>query len=176
MSWSRRMAAYSNSSIFAASRIFFSSFSISALRSDSVIFTPSRRLPPLSASEDISMTSRTLLTIVLGTMPCALLYESCFFRLRSVSVMAARIEGVTVSAYIITRPSAFLAARPIVWIRLVSLLRKPSLSASSIATSETSGRSRPSLSRFMPTSTSNSPRRRSRIISMRSMAPISWCI
>ena len=75
-----------------------------------------------------------------------------------------------------TRPSAFRAARPMVWMRLVSLRRKPSLSASRMATSDTSGRSRPSRRRFMPTRTSNSPRRRSRIISMRSMAPISWCM
>ena len=45
-----------------------------------------------------------------------------------------------------------------------------------MATRLTSGKSRPSRSRFMPTSTSNSPRRRSRIISMRSMAPMSWCM
>src|SRR3970282_1387776 len=45
--------------------------------------------------------------------------------------------------------------------------RKPSLSASRMATSETSGRSSPSRSRLMPTSTSNSPRRRSRRISTR---------
>ena len=37
--------------------------------------------------------------------------------------------------------------------------RKPSLSASRIATSDTSGRSRPSRSRLMPTNTSYSPRR-----------------
>ena len=56
-SWSRRMAAYSNSSIFAASRIFFSSFSISARRSDSVIFRPSRRLPVvLTPGEVLNLT------------------------------------------------------------------------------------------------------------------------
>ena len=62
-----------------------------------------------------------------------------------------------------TRPLTLRAARPIVWMRAVCPRRKPSLSASRIATSETSGRSRPSRSRLTPTSTSNSPRRRSRI-------------
>ena len=41
-------------------------------------------------------------------------------------------------------PSEFRAARPIVWISERSERRNPSLSASSIATSETSGRSSPS--------------------------------
>ncbi|CDA78972.1 uncharacterized protein BN558_02380 [Clostridium sp. CAG:242] len=50
------------------------------------------------------------------------------------------------------------------------------MSASRIATSETSGISRPSRSRLMPTRTSNSPRRRSRIISIRSIVSISWCM
>ena len=49
------------------------------------------------------------------------------------------------------------AARPIVWISERSERRKPSLSASRIATSDTSGMSSPSRSRLMPTSTSNSP-------------------
>ena len=47
------------------------------------------------------------------------------------------------------------------------------MSASRMATSDTSGRSRPSRSRLMPTSTSNSPSRRSRMISMRSMVSMS---
>ena len=40
---------------------------------------------------------------------------------------------------VMTRPSAFRAARPMVWIREVSLRRKPSLSASRMATRDTSG-------------------------------------
>ena len=44
-----------------------------------------------------------------------------------------------------------------VWISEVPERRKPSLSASRIDTSDTSGRSRPSRSRLMPTSTSYSP-------------------
>ena len=109
-------------------------------------------------------------------MPWSLLNLSWISRLRAVSSMATRMDGVTVSAYIMTLPSAFRAARPMVWIRLVSLRRKPSLSASRMATRLTSGRSRPSRSRLMPTSTSNLARRRSRMISIRSMAPMSECI
>ena len=55
----------------------------------------------------------------------------------------------------------FRAARPMVWISEVSLRRNPALSASRMATSETSGKSSPSRRRLMPTSTSNSPLRRS---------------
>ena len=50
----------------------------------------------------------------------------------------------------ITSPPVFLAARPIIWISDQALRRNPSLSASMIATSVTSGRSRPSRSRLMP--------------------------
>ena len=70
-------------------------------------------------------------------------------------------------------PSTLRAARPMVWISEVSLRKKPSLSASRIATSAHSGMSRPSRSRLMPTSASNAPRRRSRMISMRSMVSMS---
>ncbi len=71
--------------------------------------------------------------------------------------MAYCIESVTLSAYMCTSPDTLRAARPMVWISEVPERRKPSLSASRIATSDTSGRSRPSRSRLMPTSTSNSP-------------------
>src|SRR4028119_2159395 len=59
-----------------------------------------------------------------------------------------------------TRPSALRAARPIVWMSDLSERRKPSLSASRIATSETSGRSSPSRRRVIPTRTADSPGRR----------------
>ena len=55
----------------------------------------------------------------------------------------------------------------------VSLRRKPSLSASRMAMQLTSGRSRPSRSRLIPTSTSNSPSRSASIIWARSMVAIS---
>jgi fructose-bisphosphate aldolase class I len=63
-------------------------------------------------------------------------------------------ESVTWSAYMITWPSMWRAARPIVWMSDVSDRRKPSLSASRIATSDTSGKSKPSRSKLMPISTS----------------------
>ena len=56
-----------------------------------------------------------------------------------------------------TFPSVFLAARPMVCIKERSERKKPSLSASNIATSDTSGMSNPSLNRLIPTRTSNSP-------------------
>ena len=175
MIWSRSRAAYSNSSMRLASFISFSSRAIVSARSRSESFFL-LSLDASSALRLISTISRTPLRMVWGTMPCALLKSSCNFRRRSVSSMAARMEGVMVSAYRITKPSALRAARPMVWIRLVSLRRKPSLSASSMATRLTSGRSRPSRSRLMPTSTSNSPSRRSRMISMRSSADTSACM
>ena len=52
------------------------------------------------------------------------------------------------------------------WISDVSLRRNPSCAASRINTSDTSGRSSPSRRRLMPTSTSKSPRRRPRRISI----------
>ena len=78
-----------------------------------------------------------------------------------------------VSAYMITWPSEFRAARPTVWIKEVSERRKPSLSASKMATSVISGISSPSLSRFMPTKTSNLSRRISRIMAALSKVSIS---
>ena len=60
-----------------------------------------------------------------------------------VSSIARCIEGVTLSAYKMTLELTLRAARPMVWIRDVSLRRNPSLSASRIATRETSGKSSP---------------------------------
>ena len=53
-------------------------------------------------------------TMVFGTMPCSLLYACCAARRLLVSSMARRMLPVMVSAYMMTRPSAFRAARPIV--------------------------------------------------------------
>ena len=128
---------------------------MAASRSFLDIWVLFRRTFSLSSSAaESSIRSRTDFTTVLGTMPWALLKSSCFFRRRSVSPMAAIMEGVILSAYMTTLPSAFRAARPMVWMREVSLRRKPSLSASRMATRDTSGRSRPSRRRLMPTSTS----------------------
>ncbi len=79
------------------------------------------------------------------------------------------------SAYMCTWPDTFRAARPIVWMRLRSLRRNPALSASRIDTSDTSGRSRPSRSRLIPTRTSYSPMRSSRSSSTRRSVSTSEC-
>ena len=87
--------------------------------------------------------------------------------------MAKSIDLVILSAYIITLPSSCLAALPMVCINDVEDLRYPSLSASKIATNETSGKSNPSLKRFIPTTTSYVPKRRSLKISILSIVSIS---
>ena len=71
--------------------------------------------------------------------------------------MAAFIDSVTWSAYMTTSPPMFRAARPIIWMSDQALRRKPSLSASRIATRVTSGRSIPSRRRLIPTRTSKTP-------------------
>jgi len=91
-------------------------------------------------------------------------------RRRAVSSIAYFMESVTLSAYIITLPWIWRAARPAIWISETSLRRNPSLSASSTITSETSGRSNPSRNRFTPITQSYFLRRRSRRISTRSNA------
>ncbi|KAE9515174.1 hypothetical protein FXW26_04195 [Candidatus Liberibacter asiaticus] len=68
------------------------------------------------------------------------------------------------------------AARPMVCIKEVLERKKPSLSASKIATRPHSGISSPSRNKFIPTRTSNFPRRRSRMISIRSSVFTSECI
>ena len=110
-----------------------------------------------------------------GVIPCSRLWATWMARRRSVSEIALSIAADFLSAYMTTWPSTLRAARPIVWMSEVSPRRKPSLSASMIATSDTSGRSRPSRSRFTPTSTSNSPSRSSRMIWIRSSVSISEC-
>ena len=78
------------------------------------------------------------------------------------------IEFVILSAYMIAFPFTLRAARPTVWVNERWLLKKPSLSASKIATKETSGKSNPSRNKFTPIKTSNIPFRKSCIISTRS--------
>src|SRR5205085_731057 len=82
--------------------------------------------------------------IVAAVMPCSALWASWMALRRSVSSIAFCIAVECLSAYMSTLPWTLRAARPIVWISEVSPRRKPSLSASRIAPSETSGRSRPS--------------------------------
>ena len=129
-----------------------------------------------SATMLARIVSLTDFFMVWGMIPCSLLYLICIALLLLVSDMALSIESVSSSAYIITLPSVFLAARPIVWIKERSERRNPSLSASNIATKETSGISNPSLKRLIPTNTSNSPRRNDLIISILSKALISECM
>src|SRR3546814_4049566 len=90
--------------------------------------------------------------------------------------MVRCMDLVITSAYIITRPSSFLAARPIVWINAVCERKKPSLSASRIATNDTSGRSRPSRSRLMPTSTSRSEEHTSELQSLMRNSYAVFCL
>ena len=59
--------------------------------------------------------------------------------------MARFMESVTRSAYMITVPFTWRAARPVVWMSETAERRNPSLSASRMATSDTSGRSSPSM-------------------------------
>lgn len=82
------------------------------------------------------ITSWIFFCIVFGTMPCFSLYACCILLLRAVSVTAFFILSVITSAYNMTLPWAFLAARPIVCIKEVSERKKPSLSASNMATKE----------------------------------------
>ena len=119
--------------------------------------------------------SAIFLRIGVGSMLLARLYATCFSRRRLVSSIAAAIEAVIESAYMWTSPDTFRAARPMVWIRLFSLRRNPSLSASRIATNDTSGRSRPSRSRLIPTSTSYVPIRSSRSRVIRCRVSTSEC-
>ena len=138
-----------------------------------VSFFPFDFLSSLEAP--ILISSRTSFLMVSGVMPCSSLYAACFFRRRLVSSMAFFIDRVTVSAYIMTLPCSFRAARPIVCIKERSARKNPSLSASRMATSDTSGRSSPSRSRFIPTRTSKTPSRRSRMISILSMvSTLKW--
>ena len=97
MIWSRSRAAYSNSSILLAAFISFSRRAMVSARSrsDSFFFDS---LDAYSALWLIYTISRTPLRMVFGVMPWALLKSSCSRRRRSVSSMAARMEGVTVSA------------------------------------------------------------------------------
>jgi hypothetical protein len=83
------------------------------------------------------------------------------------------MESVTVSQKRTHSPLMCRAARPAVWMRAVSLRRKPSLSASRMQTRETSGRSSPSRRRLIPTTISTSAARSRRRISTRSTASMS---
>ena len=110
-----------------------------------------------------------------GSIPLARLWATWISRRRLVSSMACSMDAVIRSAYMWTSPDTLRAARPMVWMSEVAERRKPSLSASRIATRDTSGRSRPSRSRLMPTRTSYSPSRSSRSSSTRRRVSTSEC-
>ena len=109
-------------------------------------------------------------------MLCFVLYAICLSLLLSVSSMVFSMLLVILSAYKIARPFIFLAALPIVCVNDFTFLKKPSLSASKIATKETSGKSKPSRNKFTPIKTSNKPLRKSCIISTRSKVSTSECM
>ena len=74
-----------------------------------------------------------------------------------------------------TFPSTLRAARPAVWVSERVERRKPSLSASRIATRDTSGKSSPSLNRLTPINTSMIPLRRfSRIFTRSIVSTSEW--
>ena len=123
-----------------------------------------------------SIISLTFVLIDFGVILFFLLNNSWIDLLLSVSSIALCIDPVTLSAYKIALPRILRAALPIVCIKVVSDLRKPSLSASKIATKLTSGISRPSLNKLIPTSTSNFPSLKSLIISTLSTVSISECM
>ena len=174
------MAAFSNSSSRDARFICLSrSFTIRRSSSFGMSLSP-YRIPASSAMVGSGRRMRSVMSLIslvidCGVMPCFLLCLLCRERRRFVSLMACFMESVMLSAYMTTCPSMCRAALPIVWMSDVPDLRNPSLSASSIATSDTSGRSIPSRSRFIPTTTSYVPMRRSRSISVRSRVSISEC-
>ena len=72
-----------------------------------------------ASSRTATGSSGTGFDIVRGVIPCRSLYSSCLLRLLSVSRMAALIESVTLSAYMMTWPLTLRAARPNVCMRLV---------------------------------------------------------
>ena len=130
-------------------------------------------------SSTLSFVSNVVIIFFLiwvGVILFNLLNSFCFFLLSMVVFKVFFMLSVSLSAYIIAFPLIFLAALPIVWINDRLLLKKPSLSASKIITSDTSGKSRPSLRRLTPTNTSNEPILNSFKISTLSIVSISLCM
>ena len=113
--------------------------------------------------------------IVFGTILFFVLYSTWIFLRLVVSAIAFLIESVFLFAYNITLESTFLAALPIICIKLLVSRKNPSLSASSIPIKPISGISSPSLSKLIPTKTSNLPNLNSLIISLLSKVLISEC-
>ena len=171
MIWSRRRAARSYSSFLEASFISPSSSLIRAATSSGCSCT--RAESPSSPSRMTRRLSCTGRLTLWGVMPWIRLCSIWRRRRSSVTSRRSRMLPVIFSAKRATSPFTWRAARPAVWISEVRLRRKPSLSASRMATSVTSGRSSPSRRRLIPTRMSNSPARRDRRISTRSIVSMS---
>ena len=75
-----------------------------------------------------------------------LLCNACFRRRLSTSFKALFIASVSLSANKTASPLLFLAALPIICIKLLDDLANPETSASNMATNETRGKSKPSRS------------------------------
>ncbi|MDF1682970.1 MAG: hypothetical protein P1U46_04650, partial [Patescibacteria group bacterium] len=93
----------------------------------------------------------------------------------TIAFFQSKLNFFNCSLYIYTLPFSFLAALHMICIREDSLLRNHCLSASSIHILLTSGKSRPSLSRFTHTITSILPSLSSLSISSLSIVSISLC-
>ncbi len=73
----------------------------------------------------MSVMSAIFLRRAVGSMPCSVLYATCFSRRRLVSSIARIIESVMLSAYMCTSPPTLRAARPMVWISEVPDAQEP---------------------------------------------------
>ena len=109
--WSLSSAAFSNSMLAAYLSISSVNLLISSSMLSSLLIL---YLAPASSIMLALIESLTDFCIVFGVIQCSLLYSSCIRLLLFVSEIAFSIDSVSSSAYIITFPSVFLAARPIV--------------------------------------------------------------
>ena len=181
LSWSLTIVASSNfrslisSSNCNLSCLVIMSFSFLVIRLRRLTLPLLSAENPCASSSSVFTDSRFLIleVAILGVMPCFSLW-ACWTPLRRyVSRNDFVIASVNWSAYRITSHFGFLEARHMFWTKAVVERRKPCLSASNMAINETSGRSIPSLRRFIQTIISISPDFNFLIISRRSMVAIS---
>ncbi len=104
-----------------------------------------------SASDFTTSIFLTFELAMVGVILCAVLNAVCTALRRCVSRNDLTIDSVNISPYNMTSPRGLRAARPMIWINDVVLRKNHSLSASKIATNDTSGRSIPSLRRLTQT-------------------------
>ena len=143
----------------------------SILSSNSII-----SLISLSATTVDDFISSIFFKTVFGVMLFFLLYLVWISLLFSVSSIKYFIELVILSPYKITFPLIFLAALPATCINDDFDLKNPSLSASITATKVTSGKSSPSLNKFIPIKTSKCFNLKLLKILTRLIESISLCI